>query len=176
VTQPGSPDRPAEQLGGLVRAAQHGDVLAMNDLLGLLAPYVGRLCGPIALQDGPDAAQEALIAVFRGLGQLREPAALFGWVRAIAVREAVRVARRGQAGRTLTGSLADLPAPGDPQLAFDVRGVLARLAPEHRAVLVLRDLEGLDEQAAAAMLQVPRGTVKSRLSRARRSFRKEWQA
>jgi RNA polymerase sigma factor (sigma-70 family) len=148
----------------------------MNDLLDLLAPYVGRLCGPIALQDGPDAAQEALIAVFRGLGQLRDPAALFGWVRAIAVREAVRVARRGQAGRTVTGPLADLPAAGDPQLATDVLSVLARLAPEHRAVLVLRDLEGLDEQAAAALLQVPRGTVKSRLSRARRSFRKEWQA
>jgi RNA polymerase sigma-70 factor (ECF subfamily) len=160
VTQPGSPDQPADQLGELVRVAQRGDALAMNDLLDLLAPYVGRLCGPIALQDGPDAAQ----------------AALFGWVRAIAVREAVRVARRSQTGRTVTGALADLPAPGDPQLGTDVRSVLARLAPEHRAVLVLRDLEGLDEQAAAAMLKVPRGTVKSRLSRARRSFRKEWQA
>jgi DNA-directed RNA polymerase specialized sigma24 family protein len=98
-------------------------------------------------------------------------------VRAIAVREAVRVARRGGgAGRTVAGALAEVPAPGDPQLATDVRSVLARLAPEHRAVLLLRDLEGLDEQAAAALLKVPRGTVKSRLSRARRSFRKEWQA
>jgi DNA-directed RNA polymerase specialized sigma24 family protein len=176
VTQPGSPDQPADQLGELVRVAQRGDALAMNDLLDLLAPYVGRLCGPIALQDGPDAAQEALFTIFRRLGQLREPAALFGWVRAIAVREAVRVARRSQIGPTVTGALVDLPAPGDPQLATDVRSVLARLAPEHRAVLVLRDLEGLDEQAAAAMLKVPRGTVKSRLSRARRSFRKEWQA
>jgi RNA polymerase sigma factor (sigma-70 family) len=176
VRQPGHADRPADELGGLVRAAQRGDALAMNELLDLLAPYVGRLCGPIALQDGPDAAQEAMIAIFRRLGQLREPAALFGWVRAIAVREAVRVARRGQAGRTVTEATADLPAPGDPELAADVRSVLARLAPEHRAVLVLRDLEGLDEQAAATLLQIPRGTVKSRLSRARRSFRKEWQA
>jgi RNA polymerase sigma factor (sigma-70 family) len=176
LRQPGHLDQPAEELGGLVRAAQQGDALAMNELLDLLAPYVGRLCGPIALQDGPDAAQEAMIAIFRRLGQLREPAALFGWVRAIAVREAVRVARRGQAGRTMTEATADLPAPGDPQLAADVRSVLARLAPEHRAVLVLRDLEGLDEQAAAALLHLPRGTVKSRLSRARRSFRKEWQA
>jgi RNA polymerase sigma factor (sigma-70 family) len=177
VRQPGSPDRPAAELGGLVRAAQRGDALAMNDLLDLLAPYVGRLCGPIALQDGPDAAQEALIAIFRRLGQLREPAALFGWVRAIAVREAVRVARRGgEAGHIVSGALADVPAPDDPQLATDVRDVLARLAAEHRAVLVLRELEGLDEQAAAALLKVPRGTVKSRLSRARRSFREEWQA
>jgi hypothetical protein len=39
----------------LVRAAQRGDALAMQELLGLLTPYVGRLCGPIALDDGADA-------------------------------------------------------------------------------------------------------------------------
>jgi RNA polymerase sigma factor (sigma-70 family) len=63
---------------------------------------------------------------------------------------------------------------GCPQLAADIRDVLARLTPEHRAVLVLRDLEGLDEQAAGALLDVPVGTVRSRLFRARRSFRKAW--
>jgi len=52
--------------------------------------------------------------------------------------------------------------------------VLARLTPEHRAVLVLRDLEGLDEQATGALLAVPAATVRSRLFRARRSFRKAW--
>jgi DNA-directed RNA polymerase specialized sigma24 family protein len=54
--------------------------------------------------------------------------------------------------------------------------VLSRLSPEHRAVLVLRDLEGMDEQAAAAVLEVPAGTAKSRLHRARASFRKAWRA
>jgi DNA-directed RNA polymerase specialized sigma24 family protein len=51
----------------LVRAAQGGDTLAMNELLDRLAPYVGRICGPIALSQGADATQEALIAVFRSL-------------------------------------------------------------------------------------------------------------
>jgi RNA polymerase sigma factor (sigma-70 family) len=156
----------------VVRAAQRGDHLAAAELMNVLAPYVGRVCGPIALQDGPDAAQEALIAIFRNLGALRDPAAIYGWARAIAVREAVRVARR--ATRTVPAELTDVPAPGDPQLAADVRDVLARLTPEHRAVLVLRDLEGLDEQAAGALLDVPAGTVRSRLYRARRSFRKAW--
>jgi len=55
---------------------------------------VARLCGPSALRHGADAAQESLIAIFRGLRGLREPAAPFGWARAIAVREAVRVTRR----------------------------------------------------------------------------------
>jgi RNA polymerase sigma-70 factor (ECF subfamily) len=158
----------------LVRAAQHGDQVAMADLMDALAPYVGRVCGPIALQDGPDAAQEALIVILKSLGGLRDPGAIYGWSRAIAVREAIRVARR--TARAIPAELADVPAPGDPQIAADVRDVLARLTPEHRAVLVLRDLEGLDEHTSAALLAVPAATVRSRLFRARRSFRKAWSA
>jgi DNA-directed RNA polymerase specialized sigma24 family protein len=118
----------------LVRAAQGGDQLAMAELIDLLAPFVARLCGPIALQHGADAAQEALIAIFRGLRGLREPAALFGWARAVAVREAVRVARRE---RQRSGEqLLELPARDDPLLAMEIRATLARLSPEHRAVLI----------------------------------------
>ncbi len=156
----------------LVRAAQGGDTLAMSQLLDQLAPYVGRICAPIALSHGPDAAQEALVAVFKSLRTLKDPAALFGWVRAIAIREAIRVARREQ--QQVAADLAELPARDDPQLAVDIRDTLARLSPEHRALLVLRDLEGLDERDAAALLEVPAGTAKSRLHRARASFRKAW--
>ncbi|MFE7329849.1 RNA polymerase sigma factor [Streptomyces sp. NPDC057565] len=156
----------------LVRAAQRGDTIAMNELLDLLIPYAGRICTPIALADGPDAVQETLVAVFRGLRTLKEPAALYGWVRAIACREAVRVARR--AARAVPADLTSLPGRGDPQLAADIDDTLARLSPEHRAVLVLRDIEGFDEQSAAALLGLRVGTVKSRLHRARDSFRKAW--
>ena len=57
----------------LVRGAQQGDVLAMSQLLDALAPYVGRICGAIALEAGQDAAQETLISVFRRLRSLRDP-------------------------------------------------------------------------------------------------------
>lgn len=156
----------------LVRAAQSGDTVAMNALLDRLTPYVGRICAPIALSDGDDATQEALIAIFRALRGLREPAALFAWARRIAVHEAIRVARRGS--RADPAELTGVPAPGDPQLAADIRDVLTRLSPEHRAVLTLRDVEGLGEHAAAEVLAIPAGTVKSRLYRARDSFRKAW--
>ena len=162
----------AVQLADLVRAAQAGDTMAMAGLLDVLTPYVSRLCGPIALDDGADAAQEALIKILTGIGQLRKPAALFGWARAITIREAVRMA--GKARRAAPAELADVPAPGDPQLASDVRDVLRRLAPHHRAILVLRDLEGLDERTVSDMLAVSTGTAKSRLHRARRRFRQEW--
>ncbi|MFJ2583129.1 RNA polymerase sigma factor [Streptomyces sp. NPDC087538] len=156
----------------LVRAAQRGDTLAMAELLDVLAPYVGRVCAPIALGQGADAAQEALVAVFKSLRTLKDPAALHGWVRAIAVREAIRTAHR--AARTVPADLSALPARGDPQLSADIRDVLDRLSPEHRAVLMLRDVEGLDERTAAALLGVRTGTVKSRLHRARDTFRKAW--
>lgn len=169
-------DRP--DLPRLVRAAQAGDLIAMDELLGLLTPYVGRIAGPIALEHGADAAQEALIIIFRRLGQLQQPAALFSWARAIAVREAVRVARAAvgpASGAAPAAELPDLPARGDPQLATDIRDLLDRLSPEHRAVLLLRDVVGLDEASASRLLAVPKGTVKSRLARARADFRKAWQ-
>jgi len=160
----------------LVRAAQGGDALALAGLIDHLAPFVGRICGPIALDHGEDAAQEALIAVLRDLPGLREPRALRGWVRRIAAREAVRHARaaRRESARSDASVTEGLPASGDPSLARDVRRVLGALGPEQRAILVLRDLEGLSEHEAARLLAVERGTVKSRLSRARAAFRKRW--
>jgi len=157
----------------LVRSAQRGDTRALAELLDVLAPYVGRLCGPIALDEGADAAQEALIVICRSLGRLSDPAALYGWVRTITIREAVRVASR--AARVQAAEAADVPQPGDPQLAVHIRDVLDGLSPHDRAVLVLRDLEGLDEATVSELLAVPAGTVKSRLHRARHNFQKAWQ-
>src|ERR671914_2588527 len=161
-------------LAATVRAAQEGDTMAMNALVDELMPYVVRICDGIALGNGEDAAQDALIAILRSLRQLREPEALRPWARRIAIREAVRTARRlrADAGRPPE----DVAAPGRPELGVEIRDQLERLEPEQRAVIVLRDLEGLSEREVAALLQVAPGTVKSRLHRARARFRREWQA
>jgi RNA polymerase sigma factor (sigma-70 family) len=162
-------------LASLVRGAQRGDALAMSQLLDALAPYVGRICGAIALQAAEDAAQETLISVFRRLRSLREPDALYGWVRTIAVREAVRAARPSAASASVPPGDAPPPAVGaDFETMQDVRRVLERLTPDQRAILVLRDMHGLDEAEAARVLRLARGTVKSRLHRARALFRREW--
>ncbi|WP_254878641.1 RNA polymerase sigma factor [Streptomyces sp. NA04227] len=161
-------------LARLVHGAQRGDALAMDELLGLLTPYVGRICGPVALQDGADAAQEALIAVFRSIRQLKEPTALFGWVRAIALREALKFAGQRRNRPTVPMEWEEAPVSGDLQLASDIADALHRLAPEHRAVLMLRHVEGLSEQEVSALLDIPVGTVRSRLFRARQSFRSAW--
>ena len=137
-------------------------------------PSLGRICGSIALADGDDALQETMIVVLRRLATLREPAAVRGWARSIAVREALRVARK----RSRTVPLAALPeipiAPIDATTTVAVHEVLDRLAPEQRAILVLRDAEGMSEADAAELLDVAPGTVKSRLHRAREAFARRW--
>ena len=71
--------------------------------------------------------------------------------------------------------IEDMPepvAPGDPAVQLDMQRALARLTPEHSAVIVLVGLEQLSYQEAAEILDVPIGTVMSRLARAREQLRR----
>jgi RNA polymerase sigma factor (sigma-70 family) len=166
------------ELVQIVRRAQRGDAVALDRLVRELTPYLGRICGAIALSDGDDALQETMMAIVRNLGSLREPAAVRGWARTIAVHEASRVARRRDvpldpdrlARDRDEGSVA-IP---DDATALQIHDVLTRLSPEQRAVLVLRHLDDLSEQDTADALGVAVGTVKSRLNRAKRAFRARW--
>jgi RNA polymerase sigma-70 factor (ECF subfamily) len=160
----------------LVRRAQRGDAIAIEALLRELSPYVGRICGAIALNRADDAMQETLVAIFQHIGSLREPAALRGWVRRIAVREALRAAHRGT---TFPVDPAELQAAvalsvPDNAIAVEVRDILAALSPEQRAVLTMRHLDGLNEEEMVDVLNVAPGTVKSRLHRAGAAFRERW--
>lgn len=160
----------------LVRRAQRGDAVAIETLLGAMSPYIGAICGAIALGAAEDAMQETLVAVFTNIGSLREPAAFKGWVRRIAVREAVRAARGGRVVPVDPEGLQQalsLSVP-DGATAVEVREVLATLSPEQRAVLTMRHLEGLNEEEMVDVLEVAAGTVKSRLHRARAAFRERW--
>jgi RNA polymerase sigma factor (sigma-70 family) len=158
----------------LVRAAQRGEPLALAALLRALAPYVGRVCGAIALDDGDDAMQETMIRLLKGIHRLREPAALHGWVRRIAVREALKLTRT-RSTLVPVEQLPEPPAGIAPELRVEVADTLRQLTPEQRAILFLRELEGFTEAEAAALLDIQVGTAKSRLHRARQAFRRRWQ-
>ncbi|QKW08211.1 sigma-70 family RNA polymerase sigma factor [Streptomyces sp. NA04227] len=156
----------------LILTAQAGDRRAVNDLLLHITPFVRRLCSSVDAGHRPEAVQEALLAVYRGLHTLREPAAFYGWVRAVTMREAARVARR--AGQTVTSELTDQPSAADPSVRVAIADVLERLPSHQRDILTLRAVYGLQEQETARVLSLPIGTVRSRLHRARRNFQEAW--
>lgn len=159
----------------IVATAQQGDALALDRLLDELAPYVRRLCVRIAPATADDAAQEALLAIFRGLPSLRAPEAIMTWVRSVTVRTAIRLARRHDLEVATEDTRMNHSASSLEGLV-DIDDALARLPVSQRVVLVLRTREGLSEQEIATMLGIAAGTVKSRLHRARAAFREVWES
>lgn len=166
---------PIDISADMLHRAQRGEVLALHELLQQLEPYVGRICGSIALDEGEDAAQETLLIIFKNLETLHEPKALASWARTIATRESIRIARRTPLAIDQL-DIADVSDVHELDLRIDVRRTLERLSPEHRAVLVLSSFEDMAEARIAEHLDVSPGTVKSRLSRARNRFREEWRS
>ena len=136
-----------------------------------------RMCGNDA--DGDDATQEALVAVVRGLASYDGRAAFATWAHRVTVNACLdELRRRGRRPRPcddpdLTADLGALHVAGAPDpgemvaLRLDLDAALARLAPEIRAAVVLRDVSGHDYAAIAAILGIPVGTVRSRISRGR---------
>lgn len=159
----------------LVRAAQNGDVFALDELIDALYPLVRRICTHEAGYQHEDATQEAMLAIFRDLHALRTPEAILSWASAVTARTAARFDRndRRQRGGVHTGEPDTVSSWFDHD-AVEVTDVLTRLPDRDHAVLVLRDLQGLSEQETAETLGVPVGTVKSRVSRARKRFREQW--
>jgi RNA polymerase sigma-70 factor (ECF subfamily) len=153
----------------LVRDAQRGDVLAMDALLEQILPLVKSICRRLAGPAAEDAAQDALLNVFRNLQNLKRPEALASWVATIARREALRHIR-APSNEPLPD---ELPAAESGDL-LRLREALAALTVPQREVLLLRDLSGLSEGETATLLALPRGTVKSRLHRARQALREAW--
>lgn len=152
-----------------MRRAQHGEVLALDQLLDELLPLVTGICRRLAGPLWEDARQDALLVIFRRLRTLKHPEALVAWTATVARREALKYAHT----RAREASDAAPPAP-PPLTTVELQDVLATLPAAHCEVLLLRDLIGLDERETAVLLGVPPGTIKSRLHRARQTFRKAW--
>jgi len=125
-----------------------------------------------------DLAQETFLRVFRALPRFDRggPARLSSWILTIATRLALDELRRTprvevplddqQPGGARADETAERRA-----LARDLQRAFARLAPDQRAVVLLREVHELDYEEIARALDLDLGTVKSRLSRARASLR-----
>ena len=167
---------------GLVDAARGGDRAALDALLRRHHDRVFALCRRMTGNDADahDATQEALIAVVRGLPRFDGRARFTTWLHRVATNACLDELRRR--GRRPVPGLADERDPehaaplSDPtaEVPLDlvaertaVDEALAQLSPEFRAAVVLRDLCDLDYAEIAAALDVPPGTVRSRIARAR---------
>jgi len=161
------------------RAAQEALVRRHQDQVYRLAC---RLVGDP--EEASDVAQEALIAMLRSLGAFRGEARFETWLFRVTTNICLMQRRRRQARTRLITDLAvtccEHPPAGnaDPESAAAsrelqgaVRECLRRLPAEFRAVVVLRELEGLSYEEIAQVLKLPLGTVQSRLSRGRRLLR-----
>ena len=121
--------------------------------------------------DANDACQEALIAIVRGLPHFDGRSRLSTWVYRIAVNASLDELRRRRRRPEPTESLRAVRSAEDGSAAadqrLDVDAALRSLPPDFRAPVVLRDLCGLDYAEIADILDVPVGTVKSRIARGR---------
>jgi RNA polymerase sigma-70 factor, ECF subfamily len=116
-----------------------------------------------------DIAQEAFLAAVRALDSFDRRRPFGPWLHRIVVNRAIDWARARSLRREIgDDALADAPGRSEPlphRLSEGVAGALAELTPEHRAVIVLRYLLEYTPGEIARMLELPRGTVNSRLRR-----------
>ncbi|MEP6696734.1 MAG: RNA polymerase sigma factor SigM [Pseudonocardiales bacterium] len=125
-------------------------------------------------EEAADALQDALLSAFRAAGDFRGDAAVTTWLHRIVVNACLDRVRRRQARPTVALPEAGPDEPADRRDAIAehevhlaVEAALAALSPEHRAAVVLVDVQGYSVAETAAILDIPVGTVKSRCARAR---------
>jgi RNA polymerase sigma-70 factor (ECF subfamily) len=159
--------------GDLVAAAKAGDVDALDTLLRRHYERIHTLCRRMTGSDADaaDAAQEALIAIARGLHRFDERSTFATWVYRVATNaclDELRRRKRRPVPAELSGVAVVVGDSADAiAVRLDVDAALARLPTEFRIAVVLRDLSGLSYEEIAGVLDIPPGTVRSRISRGR---------
>jgi len=186
----------------LLASARAGDPAALGKLLTQHQDRLYRVCLRMVhnRDDAAEVCQDAMLKIVQHIGEYRGDAQLTTWMTRIAMNQSLTHLRRrklrqtvsldGEAGdnhraggedqaSALRSRLAETREP-DPAQRVQVREqvqllekALARLEPDFRAVLVLRDIDGMDYQQISTTLDVSLGTVKSRLFRARLALRQE---
>lgn len=165
-----------------VDACRRGDAAAFRRLVEAYQRPVIGLCVALAGSEGEDLAQETFVRVHRAISRFDPggPASLRGWILCIArrlCRDRARSLRRRGPATSLDDAIV-AAGNADPSRALDHAEQLARLGralaalpEEQRAVVALFEWEGLDYAEIAAIEEVPVGTIRSRLHRAREALR-----
>lgn len=168
--------RPERSDHDLARAASDGDRDALDTLLtrhvDRIHAVCRRICGP---DDAPDATQDALLSIARSIHRFDGRAAFTTWAHRIAVNaslDELRRARRRGVPASDTIDALDPPAgraSGSDRIVdrLVLDDALAALPLEFRTAVVLRDVADLGYAEIATVLEIPVGTVRSRIARGR---------
>ncbi|WP_417730412.1 RNA polymerase sigma factor [Rosistilla oblonga] len=169
----------------LIGRALAGEPAAYDSLV---RRHAGRLLTMIRAQvgnrdDAEDLMQETLAQAYFKLDTFAGKSSFFTWMYRIAFNLTITKRRKRRLESTHTRTnIETAPTPEDPAVAVDqrmadaeqiarLRSAIDRLEPNRRTVLVLRDIDGLDYGEIAEILAIPKGTVRSRLHRARLDLR-----
>jgi RNA polymerase sigma-70 factor (ECF subfamily) len=158
-----------------------GDERAIRWILNRYRDRVVRLATHVLHnpREAEDVAQEAFVKVFRQIGQFRGDSGFYAWLYRIVINLCLdRMRRKCMTAElpleeTICSFIAYTP---DVEKRLSVEQVLNSLTPPMRAALVLREVEGLEYSEIADVLEIPVGTVRSRLNTAREQFRRRWVA
>ncbi len=159
----------------LLAACRRGDVRAYEQLY---AAHSGRMKS-IALhmlgnrQDAEDAVQETFLKVFRGVNGFQGQSAVGTWMCRILINTCYDALRKQRPEAAEMPAPAAMPGRGSSvPLKVALEGALGRIAPNHRLVFWLYEVEGYRHSEIGQILQVPEGTSKSWLFEAKRALRR----
>jgi RNA polymerase sigma-70 factor (ECF subfamily) len=169
-----------EERAWLDRCAE-GDERAIRWVLNRYRDRVVRLAAHVLhnSREAEDVAQEAFVKAFRQIGQFRGDSGFYAWLYRIVINLCLdRMRRKSMTSEMpLEENIAHFVAVSpDVENRLSVAQVLDSLTPPMRAALVLREVEGLEYAEIADVLNIPVGTVRSRLNTAREQFRRRWTA
>ncbi len=158
-----------------------GDERAIRWVLNRYRDRVVRLAAHVLhnSREAEDVAQEAFVKAFRQIGQFRGDSGFYAWLYRIVINLCLdRMRRKSMTSEMpLEENVAHFVAVSpDVENRLSVAQVLDSLTPPMRAALVLREVEGLEYAEIADVLNIPVGTVRSRLNTAREQFRRRWTA
>ncbi|MFI6445026.1 RNA polymerase sigma factor [Kitasatospora sp. NPDC050543] len=164
----------------LIEAARAGDVMSLTAVVMESQPHVRRFALSLCAspQDAEDAAQEALIILYRKIGTLRATGALASWVFRIVRNECLRQVRLlvSRADEASAEPEADAEPSAEEAVlrrleAERIAAAVSALPRDQRQVLIMRDVQGLPGKVVARSLGLSTPAMKSRLHRARAALR-----
>ena len=173
----------------LIHSARKGDSMAFGELMQAHQDKIYTLCYRMTgnAEDAADLTQEVFLSAWRSLSRFQEQSSFGNWISRMATHASIDFLRREMRRQVLSMTMEEDSEERQAQVPDErysphrlleqkearqaVADALAALSPEHRQVLVLREMEGLSYQEVGQLLDLEEGTVKSRIARARLALR-----